>query len=60
MWESTAFPEGAPHLIDRLDAAIADGDRAIRRTGLDYGVRTAIDELLSAAREARAALKEYR
>ena len=54
-FDSTALPEGAPHLIDRLDAAIAEGEEALAvwdpRT--DDDLIDAFNELVAVAREAR-------
>ncbi len=76
MWESTAFPEGPPHLIDRLDAAIDEAERVLRSFAglpceeetlarlvprrLSHALDEALVDLIAVASEARAALEEYR
>ena len=52
-FDSTALPEGAPHLIDRLDAASEVSDRWVAGYGPWYLSKGHISELLAVAREAR-------
>ena len=55
-FDSTALPDGPPHLIDRLDAAIMDGEEGLAWCAPTGKAHAAIRELLAVAREVRAVL----
>ena len=56
-FDSTALPEGPPHLIDRLDAAIADVEHELESyelwAGWPDGLSSTMREIAAVAREAR-------